>query len=275
MQHTLLSEDYISIFQDKKYLQVSFPSKKSSIIGKNSFLGIRYTFGFFCLEYYTTNTIPQLEKFSGVRLVIWSPLEDMGVPEPWIKTPIKTTAISYAILDIRDLSNHYKSWNETFRNAYHRWVTQTEYRIIEVSYERYKMLYSLYSKTEKLVSRRLFWLERYYTFCKNDTFFYVLQEKASGESVAGIATADFFSVNQAYYISAFTRKDIAPSQAGLWLLKNWMDISSKKNLNFANLGAVWTKGQPKEWKGFTEFKKKFKPLYISTERPLFRITFFS
>jgi lipid II:glycine glycyltransferase (peptidoglycan interpeptide bridge formation enzyme) len=52
-----------------------------------------------------------------------------------------------------------------------------------------------------------------------------------------------------------------------------MEKSSARGIHFANLGAIWTKGQPKEWKGFTEFKKKFNPHHIILPRSLIRLTF--
>lgn len=263
------------IFQDRLFLTITFTNKYCCIIGEEGSLGSRFSFGFFCLEYYTTNNEPKLEKFAGLRLVIWSPLGSSRVPKKWIKTPIKVDSVTYACVDIRNKDDYWKSWSDTFKNYCSRWERQDQYTIREILYDEYRALYSKYSKPEKYIPTRLIWLEKYHRHGKTDVQFYILQHKVTGEIYSGLAVVDCFSVNQAYYISAFTRKEVAPLQSGLWLIKYWMDVSSKKGIHFANLGPMWTDGQPKEWKGFTEFKKKFNPLYISTERPLFRITFFS
>lgn len=266
-------EDYIHLFQDKKFLQSTFESKSCIVVGSEQRLGVRYVFGYFCVEYYTGDKEPDLLPFIGFRIVVWSPISIKSKPRLWFRMPCNTNRSVYSFLDIRNKDSYVNSWSRTFKHYAGAWSRQEDYVIKEISYEEYITLCPLYLKPEKYLFDRIFWLERYYRYNKDALHFFVLESKDSGEIVSGVATADYLSVKQSYYITAFTRKDIAPPQAGLWLLKYWMDQSNSRGVLFANLGAMWTKGQPEGWKGFSNFKEKFNPRRVILQRELIRFTF--
>lgn len=117
-------------------------------------------------------------------------------------------------------------------------------------------------------------IKKLYLLNQDTLHAYVLKELASGEIVAGFIGVDCFSVQQSFYITAFTRKEIAPKESGLWLYHFWMRKSSLRGIKYANLGNIWTKGQPNSWKGFSDFKMKFKPLLVTLQPELVRFTFF-
>jgi hypothetical protein len=102
---------------------------------------------------------------------------------------------------------------------------------------------------------------------------YILKHLDSNEIVAGIASADCLEVKQSYYVAAFTRKSIAPKEAGLWLLNYWMNECSARGALYANLGNMWTEGKPVSWKGFSDFKMKFRPTLLILKPELVKFTF--
>lgn len=266
--------DFIHLFQDRNFLQSAFDGKYYSIVGVEGAIGRRYAFGPFCIEYYTTDKEPELSLFKGLRLVIWNPITRTESIPFWKKIPFDTNSMVYAYIDIRDTDNYWKNWNRTFKYYCNSWAKQSKYAVIETSYEVFNSHYVsgaiLDRNIKKAFSERM---ERHSLFQKNVTNFYLLQDTLSQDIFSGIATVDSFFANQTYYITGFTRKDLAPPQAGLWLLKHWMDTSSKKGIRYGNFGAIWTEGQPEKWKGFSRFKAKFNPKHLILPKEYYRFTF--
>lgn len=262
------------LFESKNFLMATFDTPGRSVIGEEGGYGTCYSFGPFRVEYYTCAKEPRLSPWRGLRLVVWTPVSREDIPTGWLSLPGGN--IVYAFVNITSMEETIRSWNKTFRNYAHLWHRQTDYVIEEVSLEEFLGHYSRVSCMffdSQLVTKKINRNIRHVNVSPNQTFFYGLRECLRRQCVAGISVADFPEVDQSYYVSAFTDKTVAPPGAGLWLCKHWMEQSSARGIRFANLGEMWTKGQPKEWKGFTEFKKKFNPHHIILPRSLVRFTF--
>lgn len=260
------------LFQDAVYLASMSDDKHCTIIGGEGFYGRRYTVGPLCVEYYTCDKDPELKPFRGLRFVIWNPVTREDVPPSWYRFPGKSDRTVSAFVNISDTENYFKQWSNTFKTYYYRFLRQQDYKIIEVDCEEYCLQYKHYAKEGISVNRNTT-QARFLSLPSesNKTHFYFLLHQ--GEIMSGVAIVDCFSVKQSYYLSAFTRRDRAPKESGLWLCNYWMKESGKRGLLFANLGIVWTKGQPKEWKGFSDFKMKFNPQLLVLKRELIRFTF--
>jgi hypothetical protein len=177
------------------------------------------------------------------------------------------------MIDMRNRDTYHSSWNGTHKTYYNHFYAQQDYSISEVTADEYILLYKKYADPIVNIEKNINYIKSLAGLDKENLHCYFLKEKASGEVISGFAGADFFSVSQSYYFSAFTRKSIAPKESGVWLINYWMKESSKKGILFANLGPIWTEGQPKSWKGFTAFKMKFKPILLTLPKELIRFTF--
>lgn len=260
------------LFQDRLYLESMSDDKHCSIVGSEGFYGRRYIVGLFSVEYYTCDKEPELKPFRGLRFVIWNPVTREDAPPSWHRFPGKSDRTVSALLDIRNTHEYFKQWSDTFKTYYYRFLRQQKYVIAEVTCEEYCSYYERYVKKGVSVIRNTSQARKLSLPSENNkTHFYVLLNQ--GEVLSGIATVDCFSVKQSYYLSAFTRRDRAPKESGLWLCHQWMKESSSRGILFANFGIVWTRGQPKEWKGFSDFKMKFNPHLLVLQRELVRFTF--
>lgn len=273
MKSHKVPENFTHIFQSKLFLLGLSSSSNYSVVGNEGLLGRRYTVGPLCVEYYTGDKEPELSTWRGFRFVIWNPVSRLDVPPSWFHLPLKSDHSVSAFLNIQNCDTYFKTWKRVFRNYYHRWSQQSEYIIKEVGVDEYVEQYSQYAIPKKFISRNVELIKSHSFVSGNSVHFYVLKYKEKNEIVAGIAVIDYFSVYQSYYIAAFTRKDISPKEAGLWLCNYWMNESSKRGLSYANLGVIFTEGQPESWKGFSEFKMKFNPQFIVLQQELVRFTF--
>lgn len=273
MTNNILSEGFTHLFQDRLYLESMTSGVQDTIVGGPGNYGRRIVYGPVCVEYYTCDKEPELLPFRGLRLVIWTPVTRTNRPEHWIQTFKKSTRQVSAYIDIRNIDEYYKTWSKIFRNYYYHFAKQNEYVIESISCDEFCNLYNQYGKDKATRSMSLPQLQNLDNNNQEMTHFYILINTAVNQIVAGVAVVDCPPVDQSYYVAAFTRKIIAPKEAGLWLLQYWMKESSKRGIAYANFGAIWTPGQPKSWKGFSDFKMKFNPQLLVLKPELVRFTF--
>jgi hypothetical protein len=165
-------------------------------------------------------------------MVIWSPVTRTDVPRGWFT--VKSNLSTYSFIDTRR-DAYWARWNKTLRWYRNAWSTQGEYVIKKVSYCEYRELYATYANPEKIMTIFQKVTDRHYALNQDALHMYLLEHIKTKDIVAGIATVDSVSVHQSYYISAFTRKDIAPPQTGLWLLAHWMEDSKISGLQILGL----------------------------------------
>ena len=268
-----LPEGFKHLFQDRLYLESMTNNSYYTIVGKEGALGRRMFFGPLCVEYYTCDTEPVLTQWRGFRFVIWTRVTREDAPKNWIQFPKESTREVCAYLDINNTNMYYKTWRDTFKTYYYRFLKQTKYQVEEISCDEFCGLYKQYAKNSLLISMNQKQMRKLSSGEKRTTHFYILKNTENNDIVAGIAGVDCFSVEQSFYITAFTRKDIAPKESGLWLCHMWMKGSSGKGISYANFGNIWTPGHPVSWKGFSDFKMKFNPRLIVLKPECIRFTF--
>lgn len=263
-----------NLFQDRDFLEVMFGGDKHcTIIGNGSSMyGIRRSFLGVSFEYYTGDQEPVVERVTGLRVVIWRTMSRITTPQGWYVGARKSKGTVYAFVDIRNKESYVMEWKRTFRNYVHQWKKQTTYLIKKVDSQSFKNMYCQFSGAA-FSSISAHGLARNASLPNVSASYYVLFEKQNEEAVAGVSTIDFLASGQSYYYAAFTRKDIAPPQAGLWLCNIWAQESSAKGVEYLNLGGIISDSSPRSWKGFSDFKVKFNPKYRILAKDFFRVTF--
>lgn len=268
-----IPEDFVHLLQDRDFLRGAFMGERREVVGVDGALGARLQFGPLCVEYYTCDQEPTMLPFRGLRFVLWCPIIRLTPPKGWSRSPLASGRMVFAYFDIRDKETYRKNLNRTLRTYFNHWAKQTEYRIKEVTHDNFSELYEKYAQPVRLTPILKKSMANHYIVSKDNFTFYVLESLRSGEVVAGVSGVDYPAIKQSYYMAAFTRKDIAPPEAGFWLLNHWIDKSRDKGISFTNLGVVWEKGRPKSWKGYSDFKMKFNPKYIVLPREFMKFTF--
>lgn len=272
MGSNLIPKDFVHLFQDAVFLRATFPGKESSIIEADGCVGRRHTLGPLCIEYYTTDTVPALSPFRGLRLVLWTPVTRSNKPSGWIGLPKNKSTMVYSFVDIRG-DDYWRLWGKTFKNYRNQWERQSTFTIKEVTHKEYEGYYRTWGAPAWIVKRFEERTQQHINLDTESAHFYILENVATNEILAGVCCIDSLVTHQSYYLSSFTRKDIAPPQAGFWLCYYWIEVCRARGIWFANLGVVWVKGHPLDWKGFSDFKMKFNPILLHLPRDLLKVTF--
>lgn len=264
-----LPTSFIDMRQSETFLRGSF--KKGELLLQKGSIGMRNVFGYFAFEYYTGDNEPKLNSFKGFRLVIWDRVTSDYIPKGW-RQMIPGFRLSTVVISDLLSDEYWKSWSETARRYRNQWESQTEYEIGDLDLETFVSYYMKLGLPKETRGLSMDALARRIKLNKDSIRIISLTNKVDKKIVAGMVFIDDKNISQSYYLTAFMDKNTAPAQTGLWLINNWFINCKKNGIRFANFGPVWTPGQPKSWKGFTEFKSHFRPITLRYKRPLFRFT---
>jgi hypothetical protein len=92
----------------------------------------------------------------------------------------------------------------------------------------------------------------------------------SREVVAAMAFIDSATHKGSHYVCGFIQPAFAHVPAMVALVDHWHKDALVRGIRFLHFGRFWQKGDPEEWKGFSQFKSKFGLYYISYPPALWR-----
>ncbi|MBI2483801.1 hypothetical protein HYV71_01285 [Candidatus Uhrbacteria bacterium] len=73
--------------------------------------------------------------------------------------------------------------------------------------------------------------------------------------IGGLATLPYGAISG--HISAFLTQEGKRLNAGTACINAWYRYALDNRIRYLNFGGVWAKGEPREWQGFSEFKRNF------------------
>jgi hypothetical protein len=264
--------DFIHIRQSEGFLKVNFGETMRTMVGVPGSLGVRYSYGPFAIEYYTTDTEPQPHQFRGLRIIVWDRLQRTEKPIGWHRVSFAQKLAPHAIVDLSH-DTYWQSWSHGTKSHRTKWFKEHEYEIIKTDLDVFMPYFRKHARPKHLTTMFSKVLERLQVSHREVMTFFVLKNKVNGVISAGICTVDYPDVRQSYYLASFYDRENIPRQAGVWLLNYWFMRCREKGISYANLGTVWAPGQSRSWKGFTLFKQGFSPFVVAYKAPLTRITF--
>ncbi len=274
-------DNWLHQLQSKKYLQALSPNRAVYFLGEVPQAGFRINFFFFKVDYYVCDTQPVPLFCRGLRIVVWDKREvenseeagnikikDMKI-KGWlqVKWPFKPGRPHIAYLDNIQIKkeNYFKNWSKTLKYYRHKWLKNLENKNIEIVEVDINTFIEFYKK-----ANMSFYLKRFFTkqmqnfkkVYKEDMHFYLIKDLLKDEKenvIAGTCILDDKEIGQAIYMYVFTYKRSEYKYIGVGIIDFCVQYAIKNNLNILNLTAIYTKGQDKTWRGFTEFKMHFDP----------------
>ncbi len=99
---------------------------------------------------------------------------------------------------------------------------------------------------------------------------WVARRRADTKIVAGIATLDSPTGNGSYYLAGFYLREVSKIPLMTALIDNWFTVSQQKGLRFMHFGLFYQPGDPRAWKGYSNFKAKFGVQYASRPPTLYK-----
>lgn len=269
--HNHKDTDFVHIRQSASFVQGFFSDVCRTILDTSHSLGVRYTYGICAIEYHFGDKEPELEPYRGIRFVIWDRLHELARPPGWMKTYIGGKLAPHAIINL-SREEYWSDWSHSTKNHRARWFTQNEYEIVAVDIDAFIPYFIQYARPASVSHYCVKAMKREYGVYGDNMRFFVLKRKEDGTICAGISVVDFPDISQSYYAFSFYARDKIPRQSGVWLLNYWFMECVKRHITYANLGTVYAPGQPRSWKGFSEFKMYFRPFIVVAQEPLWRCT---
>ena len=169
--------------------------------------------------------------------------------------------------------NYFETWSESARRYRRKWRDEfldKTYSIEQISPKEFDSGYMQSSVGKKL--KRLFPdLVARKLAAGVAVELWGARHKDSGEIVAGVATITSPTHRASYYLCGFILEKYADAPVMVGLMDHWYRRGLEANLQYLHFGRFWQKGDPKEWKGFSEFKSKFGLEYIAYPPTLVRL----
>lgn len=183
------------------------------------------------------------------------------------------------VLEVRN-DEYYKSWGDTTKNLRNRWLKLkgNAYEILELKREEFLSYYKksdVYKRLDKDTTRRVIKA----TTQRDESgvlrvHYLVLKNIESGQIKAGLAYEVSSSSTNTYYSIGFLsdHKEKDPLMTGL--LIEWIERERCRGNHYFNFGLFWKEGDPKSWKGFSEFKMKYGVRIYDLPQSLIKIKWF-
>ena len=263
------------MFKEQSKIYQDFSIKhfiKSTPLNKDSVWGQRFKWKFICIDVYHSDREPTIEKIKGLQLVIWHPITKIAKINGWYRNLFIKYGSQNGFVHIK--KNYWSDWTQHANRHRKEWLKSERYEICNVTLDEFEKAYHESKKLSGFL-RKAF-LKSVRTQLKDNkcTIDIVLvRDKNTAKYVAGLITTNYPDISLSIHTISFMRKDVKNTPVGYGVIINWYESAIKNNINWLNYGLLWKKGDPKEWKGYSKFKRQFKPYLIIFPRPYIKLLF--
>jgi hypothetical protein len=239
-------------------------------VGSNECPGLRWKIGPFRFEAYLSDREPQIDPQGPTRLVIWQPITRNDEVNGWWHSFLPANPQLTGYVEIRDPDAYWKTWTSHMQRHRAKWLKEPAYSIEDVSVEAFCKNYTqknmaswfehmMIDMVQKKVLRHG---ERTHLFGAFDT---------DHTMVAGFAVVDVPEGNQSIHLASFITPAAKRTSVGVGMVDIWFRRCIEKGYRYLDFDLFWAKGDPKSWKGFSQFKSQFGTQFIRYPKPYMKI----
>lgn len=240
-----------------------------ALVGERGIRGARYRFGPLVLETYFCDQEPVLEPVRGLRFVLWHTFLEEKQGHGWRRMHLPSIGETSAFVFVDE------QYLTRFSSSARRWVRfhgKHHTLLQQVSFEEFARAYHEYSHLDALLrSGFLRVIKNHQLTHGEDVSLILARHPDTGALYGGAAFVDLPDISQSLYVVSFLTPEGRKPGAAYAYIDWWLKDLSQKGIAYADLGIVWSPGDPRSWKGYSEFKHRFYPEY-KTRRSFFRIT---
>lgn len=267
-----LPNGYVHYKQSPDYLLGGRPAKANiSLVGREGGWGLRWHFGPLWFEGYESDQEPEIQPHQSRRLIIWQPLSRLDKPKGWHRSWLQMNFRQTGFSEIKNPADYWQEWNSHAKRHRQRWLSQNSYTISEAGLDEF---IRAFQKTRGLPSflrsfsiKMLQWRKNRHN---SNLRLFAVRDNIKGEISAGLAVIDLPEIGCSNHLISFILPQAKASSAGVGLIDYWFRESISRFFRFLNFGTVWTPGDPRSWKGFSNFKKQFNLYLIHRPNPLIK-----
>ena len=266
-----ISKTFIHPRQDKKYLSADVVENfRFELIKNADSPGIRWRMGPIWFEKYFSDTEPNIQKFNHPRVIIWQPILMFEKPKTW-KRLWFDKMVKNGFTDITNKESYWNDWDYGARRYRNNFLKDKKYAIEKTSLQVFLSNYPNVKNYKKIKKWVMYKLNNYRKFCGNDVHFFLAIQNDKKIISGGLAIVDFPNLNQSIHLASFINPKVKDNQIGVGLIDYWFKECMKNKISILNFGAFWSCGDPRDWKGFSDFKSKFGIHFLEYPHSLFKI----
>lgn len=266
-----LPEGCFTYKQSRFYLNGEcFNERNKHVVGENGCWGLRWRVGPIWIESYENDNEPKIQSFNKPRLIIWQPLSRLDKPVGWRRSPMQMNIRQTGFTPIINLETYWENWSEHSRRHRKKWLKQKQYVIEECKLEEFCFYYNKKSKLTFLKNVYIKLITKHKNANSNLIHLFAARDIKTKKIAAGLAVFDLPDTNQSDHMISFFDQKLKNTSIGVGLIDHWFKHAINNKINFLNFGAFWGPGEPKSWKGFSQFKSQFGIYLINRPNPLVR-----
>jgi hypothetical protein len=244
---------------------------KREVVGTNP-RGVRMAFGPLCFEEYVSDTEPDLiaskqGALARNRVVLWRRILKTDIPKGWIPFSSKPWRIDgyHTLVPGVDYS---AQWDKDTRRNLRTWRTELlgkKYTVEEISFDEFALAYKDSATAKKIRLDQLNSVVRKYALpeVRKHMTFLGVRNNATKQIIAGTAVFYFPTKKASVRECPFAYDEARHCFAMTGLMDHWFAYAQKLGAELLLFTHFWHKGEPKEWKGFSEFKSHFNLTYVA------------
>lgn len=233
--------------------------------------GIRWTLWPFTFEDYVSDEEPSMAdsrrgRYARSRVVTWERVRRQDVPRGWRQFSARPFRVD-GVKMFKEGEDFAREWEPSAQRklrTFKKEVAAGRYAIEPVHLEEFSAAYRQSLIGQKIENRRLADLEKKlaYPAFRDNIEYWGVRNTATGAVVAGTAIVYSPTYRGSSHFAPFILPEAREMHAATGLVEHWFAQTIARGYAFATTTNFWFKGEPEEWKGFSEFKSHFGFAYV-------------
>jgi hypothetical protein len=238
--------------------------------------GMRFALGPICFEEYTGDSEPDVDAAcSGTlarpRVVMWHRVRRTDKPPRWSAFSKKPWRID-GVIDLKPNVDYTDAWHKNARRDLRRWreLFAQNYSVERIALQEFAEAYKKSLIAGRVDLERLHQLERRFALQTKEHIELWAVRGKSGKIVAGTGIIYSPTYGHSTHFAPFITEEGRSVYAATALVDHWFAETIRLGCRFAVTTNFWFKGQPRGWKGFSEFKSHFGFDFVEYPPTLYR-----
>jgi hypothetical protein len=242
--------------------------------------GIRWGVWPFYFEEYVGDAEPDLSlsaqgRLAYPRIIAWKRLRRHDIPKGWRVISRRPWRVD-GFFELDHNEDYVKRWKKNARRDLRLWQESVEdgrYRIEEISLEEFLGAYNKSTVAKKISPELGRVLERKFALpdIAQNFVLWGVRDIKSGSIIAGTAGAYSPTHESSIRECPFILHQARATYASTGLMDHWFKESQKRGTKILNFTHFRQWGDPRDWKGFSEFKSHFGPTLAAYPPILWRV----
>ncbi|MEO5927485.1 MAG: hypothetical protein ABIO72_02165 [Patescibacteria group bacterium] len=234
------------------------------------FAGRRWRSGPLRFEMYYGDTEPTLEYGRGRRIVFWQTLSRMDIPSGWHRPIYMPNFRKTGYAPVQTSGDYWRQWTAHAQRHRKRWLAAPDAEITETDLETFAAAYR-HGTVSRMLKGLFVWMLRRKAEAHGKLMHYWLATAPDGKAIAGLVVLDIPEARTSVHLIAFYTKEAKHSSVNYGLIDHWFQDAIQKGWRYLDFDVFRGPTDPRDWEGFSRFKRQFGTRFILYPNALVRI----